>query len=91
MQYRLFTDSPPREAVAPLYYEKRGKWNQVCNISSSFIHLCCFLANFSPVCFKGRVLVLQVDPSVRMDIVESGGVKTRGVLYQLHPVTLLNT
>ncbi|XP_053191129.1 ATP-dependent RNA helicase TDRD9 [Scomber japonicus] len=33
----------------------------------------------------------QVDPSLKMDIVEPGAVKTRGVLFQLHPVTLLNS
>ncbi|XP_034077841.1 ATP-dependent RNA helicase TDRD9 [Gymnodraco acuticeps] len=33
----------------------------------------------------------QVDPSLKMDIVEPGGGKTRGVLFQLHPVTLLNS
>nr|XP_040055966.1 ATP-dependent RNA helicase TDRD9 isoform X2 [Gasterosteus aculeatus aculeatus] len=26
---RLFTKSPPREAVTPVYYEKSDKWNQV--------------------------------------------------------------
>ncbi|XP_039992620.1 ATP-dependent RNA helicase TDRD9 [Xiphias gladius] len=57
---RLFTKSPPRKAVTPVYYEKLEKWN-------------------------------QVDPSLRMDIMEPGGGKTRGVLFQLHPVTLLNT
>uniref|UniRef100_I3KW58 RNA helicase n=1 Tax=Oreochromis niloticus TaxID=8128 RepID=I3KW58_ORENI len=56
---RLFAKSPPREAIAPQFFEKLGKWN-------------------------------QVDPSLRMDIVEPGGGKARGVLYQLHPVTLLN-
>ncbi|XP_019940808.2 ATP-dependent RNA helicase TDRD9 isoform X2 [Paralichthys olivaceus] len=57
---RLFTKSPPREAVTPLFYEKQEKWN-------------------------------QVDPCLRMDIVAPCGGKTRGVVYQLHPVTLLNT
>ncbi|KAF1374862.1 hypothetical protein PFLUV_G00233470 [Perca fluviatilis] len=33
----------------------------------------------------------QVDPALKMDIVEPGGGKTRGVLFQLHPVTLLNS
>ncbi|KAM4542411.1 ATP-dependent RNA helicase TDRD9 [Odontesthes bonariensis] len=56
---RLFTKSPPREAVTPLYYKKLEKWN-------------------------------QVDPSLRMDIAEPGGGNTRGVLFQLHPVILLN-
>jgi len=37
------------------------------------------------------VLVLQVDPSLRMDIAEPGGGNTRGVLFQLHPVILLNS
>nr|XP_046268052.1 ATP-dependent RNA helicase TDRD9 isoform X1 [Scatophagus argus] len=57
---RLFTKSPPREAVTPVYYEKPEKWN-------------------------------QVDPALKMDIVEPGGRKSRGVLFQLHPVTLLNS
>uniref|UniRef100_A0A8C9XGP7 ATP-dependent RNA helicase TDRD9 n=1 Tax=Sander lucioperca TaxID=283035 RepID=A0A8C9XGP7_SANLU len=33
----------------------------------------------------------QVDPALKMDIVEPGEGKTRGVLFQLHPVTLLNS
>ncbi|XP_069571059.1 ATP-dependent RNA helicase TDRD9 [Brachyistius frenatus] len=33
----------------------------------------------------------QVDPSLRMDIVEPGSGNTRGILFQLHPVTLLNS
>ncbi|XP_029316166.1 LOW QUALITY PROTEIN: ATP-dependent RNA helicase TDRD9 [Cottoperca gobio] len=33
----------------------------------------------------------QVDPALKMDIVEPGGGKTRGVLFELHPVTLLNS
>uniref|UniRef100_A0A8C4NIM8 ATP-dependent RNA helicase TDRD9 n=1 Tax=Dicentrarchus labrax TaxID=13489 RepID=A0A8C4NIM8_DICLA len=57
---RLFTKSPPREAVPPVYYQKLEKWN-------------------------------QVDPALKMDIVEPGGGKSRGVLFQLHPVTLLNS
>nr|XP_020446743.1 putative ATP-dependent RNA helicase TDRD9 isoform X2 [Monopterus albus] len=57
---RLFTRSPPREAVAPVYYKNPGKWN-------------------------------QVDPSLRVAIVEPGGGQTRGVLFQLHPFTLLNS
>ncbi|XP_070698843.1 ATP-dependent RNA helicase TDRD9 [Pempheris klunzingeri] len=57
---RLFTKSPPREAVTPVYYEKLEKWN-------------------------------QVDPALKMDIVMPGGGKTRGALFQLHPVTLLNS
>ncbi|XP_059209992.1 ATP-dependent RNA helicase TDRD9 isoform X2 [Centropristis striata] len=57
---RLFTKSPPREAVTPVYFEKPEKWN-------------------------------QVDPALKMDIAEPGGGKTRGVLFQLHPVTLLNS
>ncbi|XP_030574587.1 ATP-dependent RNA helicase TDRD9 isoform X2 [Archocentrus centrarchus] len=57
---RLFTKSPPREAVAPQFFENLGKWN-------------------------------QVDPSLRMDIVEPGGGNARRALYQLHPVTLLNS
>ncbi|XP_037343023.2 ATP-dependent RNA helicase TDRD9 [Pungitius pungitius] len=56
---RLFTKSPPREAVTPVYYEKSDKWN-------------------------------QVDPALRMDIAEPGGGKARGVVFQLHPITLLN-
>ncbi|XP_068435838.1 ATP-dependent RNA helicase TDRD9 isoform X2 [Clinocottus analis] len=57
---RLFTKSPPREAVTQVYYENSDKWN-------------------------------QVDPSLKMEIVEPGGEKTRCVLFQLHPVTLLNS
>ncbi|KAM9354857.1 ATP-dependent RNA helicase TDRD9 [Pholidichthys leucotaenia] len=57
---RLFTKSPPREAVTPLYFENIDEWN-------------------------------QVDPSLRMDIVEPCTEKARGVLYQLHPVTVLNS
>ncbi|TNN84201.1 putative ATP-dependent RNA helicase TDRD9 [Liparis tanakae] len=57
---RLFTKSPPREAVTPVFYEKTDKWN-------------------------------QVDPALQMDIVDPGEGKTRGVLFQLHPVTLLNS
>ncbi|KAF7662633.1 hypothetical protein LDENG_00231020, partial [Lucifuga dentata] len=56
---RLFTKSPPREAVTPVYYEKPEKWN-------------------------------QVDPSLKMDIVQPGDKKTKGVLFQLHPTTILN-
>ncbi|KAM9842947.1 ATP-dependent RNA helicase TDRD9 [Aulostomus maculatus] len=56
---RLFTESPPRQAVVPAYYEKPEKWN-------------------------------QVDPSLKMDIAEPRAEKTRGALFQLHPVTLLN-
>ncbi|KAL7380920.1 hypothetical protein ABVT39_025994 [Epinephelus coioides] len=33
----------------------------------------------------------QVDPALKMDIVEPRKDKTRGVLFQLHPVTLLNS
>ncbi|XP_051801542.1 ATP-dependent RNA helicase TDRD9 [Acanthochromis polyacanthus] len=58
---RLFTKSPSREAVAPVYYSKLEKWN-------------------------------QVDPSLKMNIVEPGGRSSRGaLLFQLHPVTLLNS
>ncbi|XP_013884818.1 putative ATP-dependent RNA helicase TDRD9 [Austrofundulus limnaeus] len=32
----------------------------------------------------------QVDPSLKMSIAEPGGGNTRGVLFQLHPVILLN-
>ncbi|KAK5857404.1 hypothetical protein PBY51_010652 [Eleginops maclovinus] len=32
----------------------------------------------------------QVDPALKMDIVEPGEGETTGVLFQLHPVTLLN-
>ncbi|XP_070836021.1 ATP-dependent RNA helicase TDRD9 [Chaetodon trifascialis] len=57
---RLFTKSPPREAVPLVYYEKPNKWN-------------------------------QVDPALKMNIVKSEGRRTRGVLFQLHPVILLNS
>ncbi|XP_060919687.1 ATP-dependent RNA helicase TDRD9 [Labrus mixtus] len=33
----------------------------------------------------------QVDPALKMDNVEPGVAKTRGVVFQLHPVTLLNS
>uniref|UniRef100_A0A3B4A746 ATP-dependent RNA helicase TDRD9 n=1 Tax=Periophthalmus magnuspinnatus TaxID=409849 RepID=A0A3B4A746_9GOBI len=33
----------------------------------------------------------QVDPSLKMDIVQPESEKSRGVLFHLHPVTLLNT
>lgn len=33
----------------------------------------------------------QVDPSLKMDIIQPDSGKTRGVLFQLHPVTLLNS
>ncbi|XP_041827179.1 ATP-dependent RNA helicase TDRD9 [Melanotaenia boesemani] len=57
---RLFSRSPPREEITPVYYEKSGKW-------------------------------YQVDPSLKMDIAEPGNGKTRGVLFQLHPIILLNS
>ncbi|KAM8915292.1 ATP-dependent RNA helicase TDRD9 [Spinachia spinachia] len=56
---RLFTKSPPREAVTPVYYKKSDKWN-------------------------------QVDPALKMDIAEPGEGRARGVVFQLHPITLLN-
>lgn len=37
------------------------------------------------------VMNLQVDPALKMDIVEPGAKRTRDVLFQLHPVTLLNS
>uniref|UniRef100_A0A672ZP50 ATP-dependent RNA helicase TDRD9 n=1 Tax=Sphaeramia orbicularis TaxID=375764 RepID=A0A672ZP50_9TELE len=33
----------------------------------------------------------QVDPYLKMDIVQPGDGKTRGVLFQLHPIILLNS
>lgn len=33
----------------------------------------------------------QVDPALKMDIVEPEGKRARGVLFQLHPVTVLNS
>ncbi|XP_014066219.2 ATP-dependent RNA helicase TDRD9 isoform X2 [Salmo salar] len=56
---RLFTKSPPREDLVPVYYEEPNKWN-------------------------------QVDPSQKMEIVQKEDGKNKGVLFQLHPVTLLN-
>ncbi|CAB1335264.1 unnamed protein product [Coregonus sp. 'balchen'] len=56
---RLFTKSPPREDLIPVYYEEPKKWN-------------------------------QVDPSQKMEIVQKEDGKSKGVLFQLHPVTLLN-
>ncbi|XP_041810147.1 ATP-dependent RNA helicase TDRD9 [Chelmon rostratus] len=57
---RLFTKSPPREAVPSVYYDKPKEWN-------------------------------QVDPALKMNIVDSEGRKTRGALFQLHPIILLNS
>uniref|UniRef100_A0A3B4T453 ATP-dependent RNA helicase TDRD9 n=1 Tax=Seriola dumerili TaxID=41447 RepID=A0A3B4T453_SERDU len=45
----------------------------------------------TPVYYKKLEKWNQVDPSLKMDIVEPGRGKTRGVLFHLHPVTLLNT
>ncbi|XP_066550485.1 ATP-dependent RNA helicase TDRD9 [Amia ocellicauda] len=57
---RLFTKSPAREPVVPLYYDKPNKWN-------------------------------QVDVSHKMELVQKDKEgKSKGVLYQLHPITLLN-
>uniref|UniRef100_A0AAZ3QMQ0 RNA helicase n=1 Tax=Oncorhynchus tshawytscha TaxID=74940 RepID=A0AAZ3QMQ0_ONCTS len=55
----LFTKSPPREDLAPVYHEEPKQWN-------------------------------QVDPSQKMEIVQKEDGKSKGVLFQLHPVTLLN-
>ncbi|XP_061600189.1 ATP-dependent RNA helicase TDRD9 [Cololabis saira] len=57
---RLFTKSPPREPIIPLYHKNYGKWN-------------------------------QVDPSLKMDISQPGDGKARGVVFQLHPIILLNS
>uniref|UniRef100_A0A6Q2Y6L6 RNA helicase n=1 Tax=Esox lucius TaxID=8010 RepID=A0A6Q2Y6L6_ESOLU len=56
---RLFTKSPPRADVVPVFHEEPNKWN-------------------------------QVDPSQKMEIVQKEDKKNRAVLFQLHPVTLLN-
>uniref|UniRef100_A0A671WD89 ATP-dependent RNA helicase TDRD9 n=1 Tax=Sparus aurata TaxID=8175 RepID=A0A671WD89_SPAAU len=56
---RLFTRSPAREAIMPMYYKNPEKWN-------------------------------QLDPALKMDIVDPAAKKTRGVLFLLHPVALLN-
>ncbi|XP_062326188.1 ATP-dependent RNA helicase TDRD9 isoform X1 [Osmerus eperlanus] len=56
---RMFTKSPPREDLVPVYHETPKKWN-------------------------------QVEPSHKMEIVQKTDRKTKGVLYQLHPVTLLD-
>ncbi|XP_044230330.1 ATP-dependent RNA helicase TDRD9 [Thunnus albacares] len=45
----------------------------------------------TPVYYQKQDKWNQVDPSLKMDIVEPGAGKTRGVLFQLHPVTLLNS
>ncbi|KAL0969051.1 hypothetical protein UPYG_G00222040 [Umbra pygmaea] len=55
----LFTKSPPREDLIPVYHDEPKKWN-------------------------------QVDPTQQMEIVQKENRKNRGVLFQLHPVTLLN-
>ncbi|KAM8737457.1 ATP-dependent RNA helicase TDRD9 isoform 2-T2 [Acanthopagrus schlegelii] len=56
---RLFTRSPARETIKPMYYKNPEKWN-------------------------------QLDPALKMDIVDPAAKKTRGVLFLLHPVALLN-
>ncbi|XP_069049211.1 ATP-dependent RNA helicase TDRD9 isoform X2 [Lepisosteus oculatus] len=57
---RLFAKSPSREDLAPQYYEKPYKWN-------------------------------QVDPSQKMELLQKDREgKTRGIVYQLHPIRLLN-
>uniref|UniRef100_A0A8C8HQW9 ATP-dependent RNA helicase TDRD9 n=1 Tax=Oncorhynchus tshawytscha TaxID=74940 RepID=A0A8C8HQW9_ONCTS len=53
----LFTKSPPREDLAPVYHEEPKQWNQVC---------------------------------LEFMIVQKEDGKSKGVLFQLHPVTLLN-
>ncbi|XP_068195445.1 ATP-dependent RNA helicase TDRD9 [Antennarius striatus] len=57
---RLFTKSPAREAVTPVYCEKPKQWN-------------------------------QVDPALKMEIEEPDSRGSRGVLFQLHPIILLNS
>ncbi|KAM9341283.1 ATP-dependent RNA helicase TDRD9 [Symphorus nematophorus] len=44
----------------------------------------------TPVYYEKMEKWNQVDPALQMEVVEPGGGKTRGVLFQLHPVTLLN-
>lgn len=100
MDCRLFIKSPPREAVTPVYNEKVGKWNQVCTHQDSSFTFellliyakCCFMSTFW-LCVFLNVCVsnLQLDPALKMDNVEPESAKTRGVLFQLHPVTLLNS
>ncbi|XP_029900943.1 ATP-dependent RNA helicase TDRD9 isoform X2 [Myripristis murdjan] len=46
--------------------------------------------NVSPVYHEKPGKWNQVDPTLRMDIAQPGDRKTRGVLFQLHPVILLN-
>lgn len=41
----------------------------------------------TPRCLCG----VQVDPALKMDIVEPEGKRARGVLFQLHPITVLNS
>uniref|UniRef100_A0A8K9V571 RNA helicase n=1 Tax=Oncorhynchus mykiss TaxID=8022 RepID=A0A8K9V571_ONCMY len=53
----LFTKSPPREDLAPVYHEEPKQWNQVW---------------------------------LEFMIVQKEDGKSKGVLFQLHPVTLLN-
>ncbi|KAM9708386.1 ATP-dependent RNA helicase TDRD9 isoform 2-T2 [Menidia menidia] len=94
---RLFTKSPPREAITPLNYEKLGKWNQVWfrSMQLYLFKVSCVVFRsawpiLAPECLK-HALDLQVDPALRMDIAEPGAENSRGVLFQLHPVTLLNS
>lgn len=56
-----------------------------------FIVFIWWFASCCSVCFKAfACLFLQVDPALRMDVVEPGHGRSRVVLFQLHPVTLLN-
>lgn len=89
--HRLFTKSPPREAVTPSYYMKPEKWNQVGQTAVLLlIELFPFRISFATRCAV-CVPHPQVDPALKMDIVEPEGKRTRGVLFQLHPVTVLNS
>uniref|UniRef100_UPI0037E94C75 ATP-dependent RNA helicase TDRD9 n=1 Tax=Semicossyphus pulcher TaxID=241346 RepID=UPI0037E94C75 len=45
----------------------------------------------TPVYYENLEKWNQVDPALKMDNVEPGAAKNRGVLFQLHPVTLLNS
>ncbi|KAM4625880.1 ATP-dependent RNA helicase TDRD9 [Polymixia lowei] len=46
--------------------------------------------SINPLCYEKPEKWNQVDPTVRMHIVQPPGDRSRGVLFQLHPITLLN-
>uniref|UniRef100_A0AAV2JEZ4 Uncharacterized protein n=1 Tax=Knipowitschia caucasica TaxID=637954 RepID=A0AAV2JEZ4_KNICA len=44
-----------------------------------------------PIFYSQKEQWNQVDPSLKMDIVQPGAKRHKGVLFRLHPVTLLNS